>query len=299
VISMPFEYSRATSLDDALARLAAANGNGKLIAGGHSLVPLMKLRLSEPQVLIDIARIPGLSGISAKDEAIEIGAGTVHHDVATSALLRNVCPMLAETAADIGDPQGFQGKTGMMPPKGGNPDLADVEVQRAVVYMANQSGGNLKEPPAPAAPAASTQTAAAGSVPAGSVGVATASGGAMTSQAAAPTSTAPGAPQSPTPAAAPGGATTVAAAAGAKPDGKKVFETTCNVCHGAGIAGAPKFGDKTAWAPRLAEGINVLHQHALQGYQGKSGVMPPKGGNTALSDAEVTAAVDYMAAAAK
>jgi len=105
VISMPFEYSRATSLDDALARLAAANGNGKLIAGGHSLVPLMKLRLSEPQVLIDIARIPGLSGISAKDEAIEIGAGTVHHDVATSALLRNVCPMLAETAADIGDPQ--------------------------------------------------------------------------------------------------------------------------------------------------------------------------------------------------
>ena len=195
--------------------------------------------------------------------------------------------------------QGFQGKTGMMPPKGGNPDLADVEVQRAVVYMANQSGGNLKEPPAPAAPAASTQTAAAGSVPAGSVGVATATGGAMTSQAAAPTSTAPGAPQSPMPAAAPGGATTVAAAAGAKPDGKKVFETTCNVCHGAGIAGAPKFGDKTAWAPRLAEGINVLHQHALQGYQGKSGVMPPKGGNTALSDAEVTAAVDYMAAAAK
>jgi cytochrome c5 len=71
------------------------------------------------------------------------------------------------------------------------------------------------------------------------------------------------------------------------------------VCHGAGIAGAPKVGDKAAWAPRIAEGSNVLHQHALQGFQGKSGVMPPRGGNNALSDAEVTAAVDYMAAQVK
>jgi carbon-monoxide dehydrogenase medium subunit len=105
VISTPFEYTRATSLDDALAKLRAANGSGKLIAGGHSLVPLMKLRLSEPKLLIDIGRIPGLSGINAKGDTIEIGAGTTHYDVATSALLRNVCPMLAETAADIGDPQ--------------------------------------------------------------------------------------------------------------------------------------------------------------------------------------------------
>jgi carbon-monoxide dehydrogenase medium subunit len=63
VISTAFEYSRATSLDDAIAKLRASNGEGKLIAGGHSLVPLMKLRLSEPKTLIDIARIPGLSGI--------------------------------------------------------------------------------------------------------------------------------------------------------------------------------------------------------------------------------------------
>jgi len=105
VISTAFEYSRATSLDDALAKLRAANGEGKLLAGGHSLVPLMKLRLSEPKTLIDIARIPGLSGIRAKDDKIEIGAGTVHHDVATSALLRAACPVLAETAAEIGDPQ--------------------------------------------------------------------------------------------------------------------------------------------------------------------------------------------------
>jgi len=105
VISTAFEYSRATSLDDALAKLQASNGDGKFIAGGHSLVPLMKLRLSEPKTLIDIARIPGLAGIRKKDDKIEIGAGTVHHDVATSALLRDACPVLAETAAEIGDPQ--------------------------------------------------------------------------------------------------------------------------------------------------------------------------------------------------
>jgi aerobic carbon-monoxide dehydrogenase medium subunit len=105
VISTAFEYSRATSVDDALAKFRASNGEGKFIAGGHSLVPLMKLRLSEPKTLIDIARIPGLSGIREKDGTIEIGAGTVHHDVATSPLLQQACPMLAETAAAIGDPQ--------------------------------------------------------------------------------------------------------------------------------------------------------------------------------------------------
>ena len=105
MISTPFEYTRATSLDDALAKLGAANGDGKLIAGGHSLVPLMKLRLSEPKVLIDIARIPGMSGVGVKDGMIDIRAGTVHHDVATSDLLQRTCPVVAETAADIGDPQ--------------------------------------------------------------------------------------------------------------------------------------------------------------------------------------------------
>jgi carbon-monoxide dehydrogenase medium subunit len=102
---MPFEYTRATSLDDALAKLGAANGDGKLIAGGHSLVPLMKLRLSEPKVLIDIARIPGMSGISLKDGMVDIRAGTVHHDVAASQLLQKACPVIADAAADIGDPQ--------------------------------------------------------------------------------------------------------------------------------------------------------------------------------------------------
>ena len=75
------------------------------IAGGHSLVPLMKLRLSEPAVLIDVARIPGLSGIKEKDGKIEIGAATTHREVAASALLKQVCPVIADTAIEIGDPQ--------------------------------------------------------------------------------------------------------------------------------------------------------------------------------------------------
>jgi carbon-monoxide dehydrogenase medium subunit len=105
VIPTTFEYTRATSIDDALAKLKAAGAGGKFIAGGHSLVPLMKLRLSEPSLLIDIARIPGLSGIREKGGKIEIGAATVHHEVATSALLLDKCPALADTAATIGDPQ--------------------------------------------------------------------------------------------------------------------------------------------------------------------------------------------------
>jgi carbon-monoxide dehydrogenase medium subunit len=105
MISAPFDYVRATSLEDAFAKIRASNGAGKFIAGGHSLVPVMKLRLSEPAVLIDIARIPGLSGIRQQGDTIEIGAATVHHEVATSALLQKVCPMLAEAAATIGDPQ--------------------------------------------------------------------------------------------------------------------------------------------------------------------------------------------------
>jgi carbon-monoxide dehydrogenase medium subunit len=105
VIPAAFDYVRATSIDDALARLAAAGGAGKLVAGGHSLVPLMKLRMSEPAVLIDIARVPGLSGIEARGDAIELGAGTTHHEIATAPVLRQACPVLCDAASVIGDPQ--------------------------------------------------------------------------------------------------------------------------------------------------------------------------------------------------
>ena len=102
MIPVAFTYERASSVDDAVAKLGAG---GKLIAGGHSLVPLMKLRLSEPGRLIDIARIPGLSGIKDSGGKIEIGATTVHHDIAASKVLLDKCPMLADAAAEIGDPQ--------------------------------------------------------------------------------------------------------------------------------------------------------------------------------------------------
>ena len=105
MIPTAFEYHRASSVDDALKALAASGGSAKFVAGGHSLVPLMKLRLSEPGMLIDIARIPELAGVREKSGQIEIGAGTVHHAVATSKLLQDTCPIVSDAAATIGDTQ--------------------------------------------------------------------------------------------------------------------------------------------------------------------------------------------------
>jgi cytochrome c5 len=81
--------------------------------------------------------------------------------------------------------------------------------------------------------------------------------------------------------------------------GDEVFNKFCVACHGAGIAGAPKSGDKAAWAPRIAKGADTLHKHALEGFQGTAGVMPPKGGAISLSDKSIIAAVDDMVNASK
>ena len=168
-----------------------------------------------------------------------------------------------------------------MPAKGGNPDLDDVEVARAVAYMGNQAGAKFKEPEAKPAAAPAATTASATSTPtAAPVAVPVV---AAASPAAAPTAALP----------------TAAAPAKLSADaGKKLYESVCMACHTAGIAGAPKFGDKTAWAERIKQGSPVLYEHAIKGYMGKAGMMPPKGGSTA-SDDEVKAAVDYMTAAAK
>jgi carbon-monoxide dehydrogenase medium subunit len=141
LISTPFDYSRAASVDDALAQLSASKGDGKLIAGGHSLVPLMKLRLSEPKTLIDIARIPELAGIRQKGSAIEIGAGTVHHDVATSSVLKQACPMLTEAAAAIGDQQVRNRGT-----LGGSLAHADPAADYPAVMLALDADINVKGP---------------------------------------------------------------------------------------------------------------------------------------------------------
>jgi carbon-monoxide dehydrogenase medium subunit len=105
MIPAAFEYARASSVEDAIAKLSAANGAAKILAGGHSLVPAMKLRLAQPTMLIDIARIPGLSGIRERDGGVEIGACSVHHDIATSPFVQRHAPVLSDAAAGIGDPQ--------------------------------------------------------------------------------------------------------------------------------------------------------------------------------------------------
>ncbi len=170
---------------------------------------------------------------------------------------------------------------GAMPPRGGA-DSSDLEVERAVVYMANQAGAKFKEPAAPA----TEKTAAA--APAAEK-TATAAPAAEKTAPAAPAAQKTAAPA---PAAE---KTAPAAPAAGKADGKKIFESACVVCHGAGIAGAPKAGDKTAWAPRLKSGMDALYASALKG----KGAMPAKGGNNALADADVKAAVDYLASLAK
>lgn len=82
-------------------------------------------------------------------------------------------------------------------------------------------------------------------------------------------------------------------------DGKATYDTVCFVCHSTGAAGAPKMGDKASWAPRIAQGMDVLGQHAIAGYKGKTGYMPAKGGRADISDENVVAAIEYMVSNSK
>ena len=90
-----------------------------------------------------------------------------------------------------------------------------------------------------------------------------------------------------------------AAAPAADLGGEEVFNMACMACHGAGVAGAPKMGDKAAWAARIAKGAETLHKHAIEGFQGSAGFMPPKGGRADLADKSIVNAVDYMVAQSK
>ena len=132
-----------------------------------------------------------------------------------------------------------------MPPRGGDGDLSDTEVARAVAYMADAAGAKFKAPEAaaPAAPAAAGATGAAGAAPKADPA-----------------------------------------------EGKVVYEGTCAACHATGVAGAPKMGDKAAWGPRVSQGYATLYSHALNGIR----AMPAKGGNAALSEADLANAVGYL-----
>jgi carbon-monoxide dehydrogenase medium subunit len=100
-----FEYRRPSSIEEALTLLSRHGDDAKLLAGGHSLIPAMKLRLAQPKVVIDIGRIGNLSYIRRTDDVIAIGAMTSHRDVVFSNVLQDHCPLLPETAASIGDMQ--------------------------------------------------------------------------------------------------------------------------------------------------------------------------------------------------
>jgi cytochrome c5 len=153
-------------------------------------------------------------------------------------------------------------------------EYSDAEIGRAGAYMANKSGGKFEEPKA-AADAAPAPASAAPAAP-------------------APAAAAPAAAAPAVAAAATAAAVTAQAAAPAADAGKKLYETACQACHAAGVAGAPKLGDKAAWAPRLAAGVDGLTASVIKG----KGAMPPKGGSAA-SDAEIKASVQYMVSAAK
>lgn len=170
---------------------------------------------------------------------------------------------------------------GAMPARGGTSpdDVTDYEIGRAIVYMANASGGKLQEPTEPAQPASGAAAAPASGAPAAASG---ADAGSAAAAAAAMASLKT--------------ATPAAAGAGSNLDaGKKLYDTVCMACHASGVMNAPKFGDKAAWAPRIATGIDTLHNAALKGLN----AMPPKGGAANASDDDVKAAVDYMVSAAK
>lgn len=99
----PFAYHRASSVADAQ-RLLAANPGAKILAGGHSLLPTMKLRLAAPAAIVDIGRIAELKGIEIVDDGLRIGAMTTHAEVAASALVADACPVVSDAASRIGDP---------------------------------------------------------------------------------------------------------------------------------------------------------------------------------------------------
>lgn len=163
-----------------------------------------------------------------------------------------------------------KGKAAMPAQSGG--DFNDVEIARAVAYMANAGGAKFAEPKAPAGAAPVDAASAAATVPT-----------------AAPAA----APAAPVAAAAPAAAPQTAVA-GAAAGGEALYKQACFACHATGAANAPKFGDKAAWAPRIKQGLPALTQSALKG----KGAMPPKGGSSA-PDAQVQAAVEYMVNASK
>jgi cytochrome c5 len=162
---------------------------------------------------------------------------------------------------------------GAMAAQGGG-DYSDTEVGRALVYMTNAAGGKLAEPsvPAPASVASAASTTAASAATSATIATTAVPTVATVAPAAAVAVAAAASP-------------TAAQASG----GEAIYKQVCVACHAAGVAGSPKMGDKAAWAPRIATGLDMLTQSVVKG----KGAMPPKGGSAA-SDTEIRSAVEYM-----
>ena len=105
MIPAAFDYRRAKTLDDAMALIGETGGEARFLAGGHSLIPLMKLRFSQPERLVDIMHVPGLAGVWERNGQVGIGATTRYVELEQSRILRDVLPVVAEAAGEIGDPQ--------------------------------------------------------------------------------------------------------------------------------------------------------------------------------------------------
>ncbi|HRJ54010.1 MAG TPA: c-type cytochrome [Candidatus Thiothrix moscowensis] len=189
-----------------------------------------------------------------------------------------------------------------MPARGGDPTITDEELTNAVVYMTGKAGHDLssqvKKAAAPAAQESMAGMSGMAAAPAqesmaGMSGMAAAPAqegmAGMSGMAAAPAQE--GMAGMSGMAAAPAQAAAPAAAV----DGAKIYKATCFSCHDVGVANSPKLGDKAAWSARIAAGNDAMYSNALNG----KGAMPAKGGNAALSDAEIKAAVDYMVAQSK
>ena len=237
------------------------------------LAPVGKVNIGEPF----LATASGeLSSSAATDEASAVADVTPDPGKAAYGKICFAChdagiggaPKLGDTAAWAGRTEkgagmlssnaitGFTGETGIMPAKGGLTSLSDDEVTAAVDYMLVAIG---------IGDAAATTT---------------------------PT-------QEPTPGSAVAPVTEVLVARAAEAPvadgrGKDVYDGACFICHATGVAGAPKIGDSNDWNARATQGIETLYTHAIKGFMGENGLMPPKGGRMDYSDEDVKAAVDYM-----
>ena len=280
------------------------------------------------QLLLSEANITPIGSVTTVDKSVAKAARSgeaVFNAVCTSCHSAGVlgAPKIDDKAA--WEPRAAQGLDTLMknaingirsmPARGGDPTLTDEEVQNAIIYMTGKAGidlssqakaaapaGDAKQAapaaeakPADAAPAPAAEAKPADAAPAPAAEAKPAE--VAPAQAAAPVAESKPAEAAPAPVAAPAAeakpaeaAPAQAAPADASANGEKIYKATCFACHDVGVAGAPKLGDKAAWEPRIAAGKDALYNSSLHG----KNAMPAKGGNAALSDADVKAAVDYM-----